>query len=299
MKIVSLIGALFVIILLALGGCAPTPTSEPPASISSPSPTNNIQPSPISTSAATPIPSTQSSPTIPPTLTPFPEPPRITRLVGEDDKKLIEIVLSDSRIQELIKDRSYDFIVNNHQIQGQDWHLATGVVLKEGLTTEQRQKFTQQSLAGQTDHTVIDKYLGILTLGDIAVIFMPGYNDIYDIIIDWNNAKVKSITLEPRSDIQMPQLTLSERKQAITLALSDAKLQEILKDKSYRVAPTGVHVSIDNLFNKDGATFEIWLDRSYSIDVSRTGRPAQGTVLVVTVDLETENISIRVQGGPS
>jgi len=85
----------------------------------------------------------------------------------------------------------------------------------------------------------------------------------------------------------------------VETALNDARLQEILKSKTYRLAPTGVYVVPDNDFNKVGAAFEIWLDKTYSIDVSGTGQPSEGSVLAVSVTFADNKVSLSLQGGPS
>lgn len=295
MRIVARLMVIPLIALLFLSACDTTPTSTAPTHpVNTQTPTQTtpiVQPPP---SSVPPLPSETTQPAI----TPFPEPPQILRLGVEEDRKLRGIVLADSKIRELIKDKSYDFTVSGQQVKGEDWNLSVGVILKDGLTNEQRQKFIQGSLAGQTEHSLVAKYMGILVVGDM-VLPLPGYVDVYDVLINYQQTKVESITLEPRSDKQIPQLTLDERKQAVTLALNDTRLQGILKDKSYQVAPTGVHVALDNNLNKEGAAFEIWLDGKYSIDVSGTGKPQQGSVLAVSVNLATKNVSIRVQGGPS
>jgi hypothetical protein len=228
----------------------------------------------------------------------FQEPLHLTRLAAEDEKKLTEIVLSDARVQELIKDKSYDFEVGGIRVQGSDWHLATGVLLKEGLTSEQRRDFMQQSLQGQINRDTVESFRGQLSIGSGGggVIF-PFFLDIYDIVIDYDGSRVESVS--QFSKAQVPQLTLSERKQAVETALNDVRLQEILKDKIYRFAPTGVYVVPDKDFNKVGAAFEIWLDKTYSIDVTETGQLSEGSVLAVCVTFADNKVSLRLQGGPS
>jgi len=228
----------------------------------------------------------------------FQEPPHLTRLTGEDETKLTEIVMSDARIQELIKDKSYDFEVGGIRVQGSDWRLTTGALLKEGLTSEQRRDFIQQSLQGQINRDAVESFRGQLAIGSGGggVIF-PFFLDMYDIVIDFDRGQVESVSQLWKA--QVPQLTLSERKQAVETALNDARLQEILKDKTYRFAPTGVYVVPDKDFNKIGAAFEIWLDKTYSIDVAETGQPSEGSVLVVCVTFTDNKVSLRLQGGPS
>jgi hypothetical protein len=43
----------------------------------------------------------------------------------------------------------------------------------------------------------------------------------------------------------------------------------------------------------------VWLDGSYTIDISEAGQPARGSVLFVAVTLPDEKVSLRLQGGPS
>ena len=51
--------------------------------------------------------------------------------------------------------------------------------------------------------------------------------------------------------------------------------------------------------NKVGAAFEIWLDKTYSIDVSGTGQPSEGSVLAVCFTFADNKVSLSLQGGPS
>jgi len=226
------------------------------------------------------------------------EPPNLRRLVGENERMLEEIVLADTRVQELIKDQSYDFEVGGVRVQGSDWHLSTGVILKEGLTSEQRRDFMQQSLQGQIDRDAVASFRGQLGIGSGGggVIF-PYFMDMYDIVINYDEGTVESVSQLWQA--MVPRLTLSERKQAVETALNDARLQEILKDKTYGFAPTGVYVVPDKDFNKVGAAFEIWLDKTYSIDVSETGQLSEGSVLAVGVTFADDKVYLRLQGGPS
>jgi len=54
--------------------------------------------------------------------------PIFYRLSLEDEKQVKQIVLSDSRIQKLIKGREYVFNVNEHVIKGKEWGLDVGAV---------------------------------------------------------------------------------------------------------------------------------------------------------------------------
>ncbi len=228
----------------------------------------------------------------------FQEPPHLTRLAGENEKKLTEIVMSNARIKELIKDKNYDFEVGGIRVQGSDWHLSTGVLLKEDLTSEQRRDFMQQSLQGQINRDAVESFRGQLSIGSGGggVIF-PFFLDMYDIAIDFDRGQVESVSQLWKA--QVPSLTLSERKQAVETALNDARLREILENKTYRFAPTGVYVVPDDDFNKVGAAFEIWLDKTCSIDVSGTGQPSEGSVLAISVTFADNKVSLRLQGGPS
>lgn len=182
--------------------------------------------------------------------------PIFYRLAPEDESKLTQIVLSDSRIQELIKGKDYAFNVRGHSIRGQDWGLQVGGVFKDNVGAEGLNKWLAE---GRKDKSVIEKYVGVLYVG---------YNDVYDIAIDAENARVTELSApQVRHEPRIPELTREDREKAITITLDDPRVQELLAGKDYVVAPESVviwHSSKDH--NKIGAGLEIWLDQTYPIE---------------------------------
>lgn len=176
------------------------------------------------------------------------------RLSPEDEKTLGQIVLADSNIQELIKDKNYEFSVQGHLIKGQEWWLDVGGVLKNGI---EREQYRQWVIDGRKDKNTIEKYVGILTIG---------YNKKYNFSIDLQNSKVMNIQQRTRLTM-IPELTLEEKERAITIGLNDAQIQQLLMGKNFAVAPGGVYVwTSSKEHDKIGAEFEIWFDKVYSME---------------------------------
>jgi hypothetical protein len=178
------------------------------------------------------------------------------RLPSQDESALKQMVLADPRIQELIKDKSYDFSVQGQSIKGQDWNLALGVTLKKDISAEGFNKWLDE---GRTDKSVVEKYVGVLNVG---------YNYAYDISINANGTKVDEISVQSAGfDYVIPELTRADREKAVTIALTDPRIQELLVGKKYALVPDSVavwHSSKDH--QKIGAGLEIKLDKTYSVD---------------------------------
>jgi hypothetical protein len=168
--------------------------------------------------------------------------------------RLEQICLDDSGIHELIKDREYSFIVDGNTIAGKDYKLAVGVRLKEDIDSQQ---FREWMDGGRQYSDIIREYVGVLNIG---------YNDKYHIIIDIKNGAVSELTKDVRTGPGIPEVTVEEKQQAITVALADATLKQILEGKEYQIAPEGeIGVWHDGDI-KLGAVFEIQFDITYEID---------------------------------
>jgi len=173
----------------------------------------------------------------------------------EDEKQVKQIVLSDSRIQKLIKGREYVFNVNEHVIKGKEWGLDVGAVLKEDVTFPEIIEWLEQ---GRKDKTLIAEIVGELSVG---------HNDAYDLSIDVENARVQEIEYYPRHGTPIPELTHEEKESVVIIALDDHRLQELLQGKNYTVAPEGVVVWHNSKAQmKIGGGLEIWFDRPYEIE---------------------------------
>lgn len=227
--------------------------------------------------------------------------PVFYRLAPDDESKLTQIALSDPRIQELIAGKDYNMNVRGHLIQGQDWSMQVGVILKNDVESERLYKWLDRE---RKDKSVIKEYVGVLSIG---------HNDIYNLALDIDNAKVTKLSgPQPRFDLRIPELTREDREKAVTITLDDLCIQELLAGKDYVVAPEGVviwHSSKDH--KKIGAGLEIWLDKTYPIDyawpypeydetkyasfpyyqVQTTHQAYDVKALVVLVDLEKGEVS--------
>jgi hypothetical protein len=156
----------------------------------------------------------------------------------------------------MVQDKSYDFEVKGQVIKGRDWHIAVGAVMKSDITQNELDNWFTR---GKTDKSHIEKYVGVLYVGN---------NDVYDINIDLDNKQVVSlIGPASRYESRIPELTKDDRENAVLITLNDAHVREVLSDKNYSVAPDRVviwHSTKDH--QKIGARLEIQLDKTYSID---------------------------------
>jgi hypothetical protein len=169
-----------------------------------------------------------------------------------DDEAIVEqIVFSDTNVNELTKDNEYSFTVDGHQISGQDWNLALGVKLKDGTDVNE---WLRQ---GKSDKSVIEEYVGVLNIG---------HNDGYMMSIDVENERIDKFTYFSRKAISFQELTLNEKKNIVEIALGDPRIQELLQDKEFTIAPEGVHIWIGEGNKTIGGTICIWFDRSYEIE---------------------------------
>ena len=140
--------------------------------------------------------------------------------------RLEKICLADSSVQEVIKDRVYSFVIDGHTIEGKDYNLAVGVRLKDGVSSEEFQKWME---GGRQDSSLIREYVGVLDIG---------YNEKYNIAIDIEKEEIKEFVREEKSGT-IPEATVEDKKRGVTIALADATVQQILKDKDYQIAPEG------------------------------------------------------------
>jgi hypothetical protein len=167
--------------------------------------------------------------------------------------ELERICLADPRIEELIKDRQYSFVVDGHTIENKDYNLALGVRLKDDTTSEQLQKWLED---GRQDSDIIREYVGVLNIG---------YSARYDIAIDIEKEAVIELIKEERANPGIPELTPAEKQRAVEIALADATLRQILAGKEYDIAPEGIGVWHSGT-TKLGAVFEVNFTQPYKID---------------------------------
>jgi hypothetical protein len=166
---------------------------------------------------------------------------------------LEQICLADPRIQELVKNREYSFVVDGRTIENKDYNLAVGVRLKEDITSEQLQEWLK---GGRQDSELIIEYVGSLDIG---------YSASYDIVIDKENGAIAELTQREKIGSGIPELTPAEKQRAVEIAFADSTFRQILEGKEYEIAPEGIGVWHDGE-TKLGAVFEVWFSRSYQIE---------------------------------
>jgi hypothetical protein len=194
--------------------------------------------------------------TVPPFDKSIPPPEAIETFYGvspELTAKLERICLADPRIQELLKDREYSFVVDGHTIENKDYNLALGVRLKDNITNEQFQEWMD---GGRQDSGIIREYVGVLDIG---------YSARYDIAIDIQKEAVTELIKEARTNPGIPELTPVEKQRAVEIALADTTLCQILEGKEYEIAPEGIGVWHTGT-TKLGAVFEVDFKQTYKID---------------------------------
>jgi len=194
--------------------------------------------------------------TVPPHDESIPPPEAIETFYGvsaELTTKLERICLADPRIEELLKDREYSFVVDGHTIENKDYNLSLGVRLKDNITGEQFQEWMN---GGRQDSDIIREYVGVLDIG---------YSARYDIAIDIQKEAVTELIKEARTNPGIPELTPVEKQRAVEIALADTTLRQILEGKEYKIAPGGIGVWHSGT-TKLGAVFEVDFMQTYKID---------------------------------
>ncbi len=168
--------------------------------------------------------------------------------------KLEQICLADSRVQELIEGREYSFTVDGHTVEIKEYSLNVGARLKDDTTFEQLQDWLA---GGKQDPSIIKEYVGVLNIG---------YNDEYDIVIDLEKEEIQELTEASKSGAEIPEATAEDKQRAVTIALADATVQQILEGKEYEIAPDGEIGVWHSGQTKLGVCFEIAFDKTYTID---------------------------------
>ena len=172
--------------------------------------------------------------------------------------KLEQIVLADSRVQELTRDRQHILIVNGHYIKVQDFDIAVGVHLKEEVTPNE---FKEWVKSGRNDSSLIEEYVGVINIG---------YNDRYHILINRERQEITEL-IQEKGYRNIPELTMAEKETSISMALNDSRLIGLLTGKDYKIAPDGRigvwHTSYkeDEDITKLGVAFEIRFDKPYEM----------------------------------
>ncbi len=124
--------------------------------------------------------------------------------------------------------------------------------LKDGVSSEEFRKWME---SGRQDSSLIGEYVGVLNIG---------YNK-YHIVIDAEKEEIKGLVREEKSGT-IPEATVEDKKRGVTIALADATVQQILKDKDYQIAPEGGIGVWHSGATKLGVAFEIVFDKPYTID---------------------------------
>jgi hypothetical protein len=172
----------------------------------------------------------------------------------ELEAELEQIVLTDPAVQLLLEGKDYSFTVDGHTIEGQDYNLAVGVRLKDGITPEE---FNAWMDGGRQDSSLIKEYVGVLNIG---------YNDKYYLTIDRQEGLVAEMQYEGGHG-GIPEVTAEEKQRAIEIALDDFTVQQLLAGKNYEIAPDD-KIGVWHTGNiKLGVAFEIDFDKPYFIDM--------------------------------
>jgi hypothetical protein len=169
--------------------------------------------------------------------------------------ELEQIVLANSEVQTLLRDTDHSFTVNGRPIEDQDFNLAVGVRLKEGVTPEEFREWVKK---GRHDSSLIEEYVGVLDVG---------YNDKYYLTLSPEKGQVAEIQYD-EGYRQIPEVTREEKQRAVEIALDDPTVQQLLAGRDYEIAPGGkIGVWHDGKV-KLGVSFQIDFDRPYTIDLA-------------------------------
>jgi hypothetical protein len=167
--------------------------------------------------------------------------------------ELEQIVLANSEVQSLLDGTNHSFTINGRTIEDQDFYLAVGVRLKEGITPEE---FREWVKSGRHDSSLIEEYVGVLNIG---------YNDRYYLTLSREKGQVTEIQYD-EGYRRIPEVTQEEKQRAVEIALADTTVQQLLEGKNYEIAPDGkIGVWHDGKI-KLGVVFVIEFDKPYSID---------------------------------
>lgn len=224
----------------------------------------------------------------------------------ELESELEQIVMADTEIQDLVRNREYRFEVDEHVVMDKGYNLAVGAWLKKDVNSKQLKDWID---GGSQDETLIDEFAGCLTLG---------YNEMYTMSIDKPKGHIENLCLTNNRTVEIPELSRQEKDTALQIAFSDPDLTELLKGKEYEIAPNGrlgvwhSAPTEEKGMEKMGAAFQVRFTQPYQIDYDlpviiadeglqyyqETTHPYSGEVksLTVLVDLgKGEVVSI----GPS
>lgn len=184
----------------------------------------------------------------------------------ELESELEQIVMADTEIQDLVRDREYRFEVDDeHVVMDKGYNLAVGAWLKKDVNSKQLKDWID---GGSQDETLIDKFAGCLTLG---------YNEMYTMSISRAKGRVENLTMMNNRTVEIPELSRQEKDTALQIAFSDPDLTELLKGKKYEIAPNGRigvwHTSPteDKGIKKMGVAFDIQFSQPYQIDYNCPG----------------------------
>ncbi len=131
--------------------------------------------------------------------------PVLHRLSPEDESMIRQLVLSDSRVEGLIK---------GHDVKGSDWDISIGAVLRKDTSPEEVNRWLEQ---WRKDRAIIAEVVAVLSVG---------YNHTYLISVDMEKASVGQITHQRRVGLPIPELTVKDRQRAVEIALKTPLLQE-------------------------------------------------------------------------
>lgn len=141
--------------------------------------------------------------------------------------ELERIAFADDEVQAMVKNREYVLHVSGETIEVKDYNLAVGVYIKSNTTPAEFRTWIKN---GRQDSSIIDKYVGALSIG---------YNNEYFITIDKTANSVESIDMIKNTGDTIPEVTGEDMQAALDIASNDSTVQSILKDKSYRLIPNG------------------------------------------------------------
>jgi hypothetical protein len=200
-------------------------------------------------------------------------------------ERLERICLADPAVQVLIEGREYSFTVDGHTVAGKDYNLAMGVRLKDDIGNERFQEWME---GGRQDSDIIREYVGVLNIG---------YNTEYHLTIDIGSETVSELIEEISSGPGIPELTAEERQRAVTIAMADTTLRQVLAGKEYRLAPEGIGIWHEGE-TKLGAVFNIQFEETYLLEAELPEYPSgtyhysgEAGVLMVSVLLEEEMVA--------
>jgi hypothetical protein len=208
------------------------------------------------------------------------------RLSPEMESEARRVVLADSRLQGLIAERDLDYRIN------------VGAVLKEDVEHEELLEWLR---GGRKDTSAISEIVGVLSIG---------YNDSYALDIDMEKEKVVSIKERIQVGPRIPEVTRTEKQKALDTAMADSRVQGLLANKGYEVAPDGqigvwhtsdmkklgvvivVRFSQPYIIEYDWPDAEVSFDKDggplYHVETRREAREVE--FVMIKVDLSGDNV---------